>query len=357
MNTLTKRLILLVTILVIGAVVWFMLGESEDVTAGEESSEPRAAEVRSEGDEAGGDSRVLARVNGVDITARKVEDSIAGQLLKMERDRHDLINQAVESQVREMLVAAEAEKRGLTPEGLIAAEVDGKLAEVPAAEVDAFYEARKQQIRASKEQVEPQIRKFLGFESFIGSLKSAAEIEILTEPFRVEVAATGPSKGPDDAPITIVEFSDFECPFCGRVNPSIQKVRDTYGDKVQIVFRQFPLDIHRNARKAGEASLCADQQGKFWEMHDAMFADQKNLAVAGLKSIAAGVSGLDASKFNDCLDSGQFAETVENDLQDGARAGVSSTPAFFINGRHLSGAQPFESFAEVIDDELKRLGA
>ncbi len=348
MTNLTKRLILLAAILAIGAVVWFMLGESENVTAKES---PVAATSRE-----GGGGKVLARVNGVEITATAVEEMIAGQLLKLDRDRHDVIGNAVESQVRDTLIGAEAEKRGMSKEELVEAEVSAKLAEVPAAEVEAFYQARKQQIRAPKEQVEGQIRKILSYEGYIGALKAAAEIEILTDPFRVKVAAVGPSKGPADAPVTIVEFSDFECPFCGRVNPSIEKIRDAYGDKVKVVFRQFPLDIHPNARKAGEAALCADEQDKFWPMHDAMFGDQKNLAVDGLKSLAAGIADLDASAFNTCLDSGKFADTVEKDMKEGARAGVSSTPAFFINGRHLSGAQPYENFAEIIDDELERGG-
>ena len=352
MNNLTKRLLLLAAILGICAGGWFMLGDSAPATA-RETTLPEATADDDDGD----DGKVLARVNGVDINAATVKDSIAGQLLKLRRDRHDMIGNAVESQVRDTLLSAEAEKRGLSKEELIEAEVGAKLAEVPAAEVDAFYEARKQQIRAPKQQVEEQIRRFLSFEGYIGALKSAAEIEILTEPFRVAVAAVGPSKGPENAPVTIVEFSDFECPFCGRVNPSIKKIRDTYGDKVQVVFRQFPLDIHPNARKAGEAALCADQQGKFWAMHDAMFANQKKLAVDGLKLIAAGIVDLDTTAFNDCLDSGRFADTVAKDIKEGARAGVSSTPAFFINGRYLSGSQPFENFAEIIDDELERSGA
>ncbi len=346
--TLIKRVILLAATLAVGAVVWFMLGESENVTAGESA---RSKTVASDG------QKVLARVDGVEITLEAVEDSIAGQLLKMERDRHDLIGKAVESRVRDALLGTEAEKRGLSKEELIEAEVAAKLDEVPAEEVDAFYQARKQQIRAPKEQVEEQIRRFLSFEGYMGALKAAAEVEILTEPFRVEVAADGPRKGPEDAPVTIVEFSDFECPFCGQVNPSIEKIRDTYGEKVQVVFRQFPLDIHRNARKAGEAALCAAEQDQFWAMHDAMFGDQKNLAVDGLKSIAAQIADLDTGEFNECLDSGRHTETVEKDLKDGARAGVTSTPAFFVNGRYVSGAQPFEIFAEIIEDELERSGA
>ncbi len=341
---LVKRLLLLAASLAVGAVVWFMLGESESVTAAETPA-------------ATADGTVLARVDGVAITEEAVKDSIAGQLLKMERDRHDLIEQAVQTQVRDTLLEAVAEKQGMTREELVEAEVNAKLAEVPADKVDAFYEERKRQIRAPKEQVEQQIRKFIRYEEFMTGLEDAAEIEILTEPFRVDVAAEGPRKGPEDAPITIVEFSDFECPFCGRVNPSIQKVRETYGDKVQIVFRQFPLGMHRNARKAGEASLCANDQGKFWEMHDGMFADQKNLAVDGLKSIAASVADLDAEAFNECLDSDKYADSVESDFQAGTRAGVGSTPAFFINGRYLSGAQPYETFAEIIDDELARGGS
>jgi protein-disulfide isomerase len=358
-RTLTKRLLLLAAILAIGAGVWFMLGESEHAKAGESGG--RKA-VDAGGDSGGSGSsqdgdKVLARVNGTEITAAQVEDSIAGQLLQWRRDRHTMIEQAVENHVRETLFDAEAKKRGISKDELIATEIDGKVDQVSDAEVDAFYQARRQQIRAPKEQVEQQIRKYLRFESFVGGLKSAAEIEILTDPFRVDVAAVGPSKGPEDAPVTIVEFSDFECPFCSRVTSSIDKIRETYGDRVQVVFRQFPLDIHSHARKAGEAALCAGEQGQFWAMHDAMFGNQKSLGVDGLKSLAAGIGELDAAAFNACLDSGKHADAVQKDVEAGMRAGVGSTPSFFINGRFLSGAQPYESFAEVIDDELERVGA
>ena len=342
-----RRLLLLAAILIVGAVVWFMMGESESVTAAETPDQQAS-------DQEAFDHKVLARVNGAEITQQAVLDSIAGQLLKMDRDRHEMIARAVENEVRNALLDAEAEKRDLSRDDLVAAEVEARISEVPSEQVDAFYEARKGQIRAPKEKVEDQIRRFLLYEDYLEKLEAAAEIDLLTKPFRVEVAATGPKKGPDGAPVTIVEFSDFECPFCGRVNPSIDEIRKTYGDRVQVVFRQFPLEIHRNARKAGEASLCADEQGKFWQMHDSMFGDQKNLAVDGLKQIAARIEDLDTEAFDTCLDSDKYAETVERDLEEGVRAGVSSTPAFFINGRYLSGSQAYETFAEVIDDELER---
>ena len=166
-----------------------------------------------------------------------------------------------------------------------------------------------------------------------------------------------PGKGSEDAPVTIVEFSDFECPFCSRVVPTLDRISERYGDQVRIVFRQFPLDnLHPNARKAAEASLCAEEQGKFWEMHDAMFANQRQLQVAQLKR-QAGELGLDTNAFDECLDSGRHAAQVQADVDAGAGLGVTGTPAFLINGRFLSGAQPFEAFEKVIEDELRRAGS
>jgi protein-disulfide isomerase len=133
-------------------------------------------------------------------------------------------------------------------------------------------------------------------------------------------------------------------------------VRETYGDKVRWVFRHFPLDFHAQAEKAGEGAACAGEQGKFWEMHDLLWANTAKLQVADLKAHAATL-GLDAPKFGACLDSGRYAGLVAADLEAGQGFGVSGTPAFFVNGRPLVGAQPFEAFAQVIDDELQRPAA
>lgn len=169
----------------------------------------------------------------------------------------------------------------------------------------------------------------------------------------VEIAGA-PMRGPEDAPVTIVEFSDFQCPYCSRVTPTLERVMNDYDGKVRLAFRQFPLtNIHPMAQKAAEASLCAHEQEKFWAMHDAMFADQGNLGVDALKS-KAGELGLDAEQFAACLDSGKYAEEVSSDMKAGQAAGVSGTPAMFINGRFISGAVPYEQVAEVIDDELQR---
>jgi protein-disulfide isomerase len=262
--------------------------------------------------------------------------------------------------VQDRMVEAEAKAKGVTTEQLMA---DGaKAAAVTDADVDAFYEQNKAQIppTTTKEQITPRIRQYLeqqkqfeARQAFMTSLEQKYKTEYLLEPLRVEVAAEGPAKGPANAPVTIVEFSDFQCPFCSRVVPTIEEVHKKYGDKVRVVFRQFPLSIHPQAQKAAEASLCAHEQGKFWEMHDAMFQNQQALAVDALKAKAAEL-GLKADQFNSCLDSGKFAAQVQADMDAGTKAGVTGTPAMFINGRLVSGAVPIDQIAPVIDDALKR---
>ena len=163
-----------------------------------------------------------------------------------------------------------------------------------------------------------------------------------------------PSWGPKDAKVTIVEFSDFQCPYCSRVVPTLKQVVEAYDGQVRLVFRQFPLrSIHPQAQKAAEASLCAADQGKFWEMHDAMFADQRQLTDDSLKAKAQAL-GMDAEGFNQCLDSGQYAAAVQADLDAGQAVGVSGTPAMFINGRFASGALPYDQLAAMVEQELAR---
>jgi protein-disulfide isomerase len=136
----------------------------------------------------------------------------------------------------------------------------------------------------------------------------------------------------------------------------LKKVREAYGEKVRFVFVDFPLDIHPAAKKAHEAAACAHEQGKFWPMYDRLFTSEGKFQVAELKGYA-GETGLDTAAFDSCLDSGRHEGVAERGVEEGARNGVSGTPAFFINGRMVVGAQPFEAFAQVIDDELGRMAA
>ncbi|MBS3155475.1 DsbA family protein [Candidatus Woesearchaeota archaeon] len=163
-----------------------------------------------------------------------------------------------------------------------------------------------------------------------------------------------PMEGNKNAPVTIVEFSDFQCPFCGKfykeVFPEIETKYIKTG-KVRLVFRDYPLGFHEFAQKASEAAECADEQGKFWQYHNKLFENQDALTISDLKKYAESLN-LDAKKFDSCLDSGKYVDEIKKDMDDAESYGVSGTPAFFINGNLISGAQPFSSFEQVIEQEL-----
>jgi protein-disulfide isomerase len=309
-------------------------------------------------------NQVLAVVNGQPITEADVRQANADQFKALDREYqqnlHQLIENSLDTAVQDRMLAAEAASRKVTKDQLLA---EIKPAAVSDADVDAFYEQNKAQIPRPKDQVAGQIKTYLEQQGqqkarteYFKTLQAKYKVDYKLEPVRVEVAATGPAKGPASAPVTIVEFSDFQCPFCSRLTPTIAEVEKKYGDKVRLVFRQFPLSFHQNAEKAAEASLCALDQGKFWEMHDAMFANQNALEVPQLKAKAAEL-GMNADTFNKCVDSGAKAAAVQADQKAGSAAGVSGTPAMFVNGRFINGAVPLEQITTVIDDELRRAGS
>ncbi len=311
--------------------------------------------------------QVLARVNGKTITAADVHAQASDQFDQLEREylqrRHEILESELKKVVQDRLLDAEAAARGVSKDKLLA---EIKPAEVTDADADAFYEKNKARIppQTSKESVMPQIKAYLAQngqqdarDKYFKTLEAKYKVDMLLQPMRVNVAANGfPARGPAAAPVTIVEFSDFQCPFCSRITPTLEQVVSKYGNKVRLVFRQFPLPMHPNAAKAAEASLCANEQGKFWEMHDAMFKDQAGLAVDGLKSKAAGIAGINAASFNSCLDSGKETPAVQSDMKAGTKAGVNGTPAMFINGRFISGVVSADDLSKVIDEELKGKG-
>jgi protein-disulfide isomerase len=314
---------------------------------------------------------VVATVNGQNITLGELDKDIKGKLRSMEQEHREQVyklrEQGLEAMVVKRLMEAEAKKRGMSEEDVIKAEVESKVQEPTDAEAKAFFDQNSSRMPpgADFEQMKPRIKQFLmgqkqqqAMMAFFDKLKADAKVETKLEPPEapaVEVAATGPAKGPANAPVTIVEFSDFQCPFCSRANATVDQVMKAYGDKVRLVFRDYPLPFHENAQKAAEASHCAEEQGKFWEMYDKLFSNQQALKVEDLKKYA-GQLGLDQKKFDECLDSGKMAAAVKKNADDGAEAGVEGTPAFFINGHLISGAQPFEEFKRVIDKELTKAG-
>jgi len=318
------------------------------------------AEKPAKSADAGAASNAVAEVAGQKIDYADLEALLEPQ---SRRQYRQILEAVVEEAIAHKVFELEAAKRGISVDELLRTEVEAKTGAVTTEQVEAFFAENQARINQPLDQIRPQIEQYLGQQrqqalrnELLASLKSSYGARVLLAVERMEVAEAGsPAKGPAEAPITIVEFSDFECPFCSRVLPAIEQALETYGDQVRLVFRQFPLNIHPHAQKAAEASLCAADQGKFWEMHDALFANQRELGVDQLKATAVRL-GIDAGVFDACLDGGQHAGRIAADMADGQAAGVTGTPAMFINGRFLNGAVPFEALAKVIDDELQRKG-
>jgi protein-disulfide isomerase len=303
----------------------------------------------------------VALVAGATITASELEDAAGSRLFQIRTQEYQLKRQLLDEAIAGKLLDKEAASRGISVDELRRVEVEAKVPAVTEQEQKEFYEKNKQRFGQTPEaealkQIENGLRGQRMRDrqvAFVTDLRTRAGVKVFLEPPRIKVeTGDDPAKGPADAPITIVEFSDFQCPYCSRVLPTLQKLHDTYGSKVRIVFRDLPLaQMHPLAAKAAEAAACANEQGKFWEMHDKLFASQQKLQVADLKQHAVDL-GLTADTFNQCLDSGKFAAEVKQDSDDGTRYGLTGTPGFFINGRLLVGAQPYEAFAQVIDEEL-----
>ena len=305
----------------------------------------------------------LAEVNGEAITADEVEKPLRAQLSKLEEQIYTLKRQRVEALIRDRLLAQEAKRRRVSVQAMLDTEVTAKVGLVTEQEVEQFYQANKSRFPGEEAQAREQIRNGLQGqklavkrEEFVRSLLAKANVvmHLPTPPVtRVEVAIDGaPAKGPATAPVTIVEFSDFHCPFCKRVLPTLNDLTARYGDRVKLVFRDYPIDqLHPGARTAHVAARCAHEQGKFWAYHDVLF--EKSPHTDDLKGYARQV-GLDLSAFERCLASKKYASAVQKDIDAGSKLGVTGTPAFFINGRLVSGAQPLEAFVQVIEDELQR---
>lgn len=312
-------------------------------------------------------SAPVARLSGGTITAGELEELVKGEIRKLEAEHQERLYEvrrnALEGMIVKRLVESKAKAENLTAEEYAQREVMKKLPEPTDEEIRSLYDRAV----AGGEKLPPldkvkgDIARFIKQQksrevamAWYEELKKEAKVEILLpayEPPKVEVAAVGPSKGPAGAPVTIVEFSDFECPFCSRAEATVTDLLAAYPGKIRLVYRDFPLPNHRQAPKAAEAAHCADDQGKYWEMHAKLFASEGKLALTDLKGYAREI-GLDGPRFDRCLDSGEKAKVVESHRKAGEEVGVTGTPAFFINGRLLSGAQPLENFKAIVDKEL-----
>jgi protein-disulfide isomerase len=308
---------------------------------------------------------VLAVVGGQPVTRADVEALAGSRLAELRNQEYNILRQALDEKITRIALEGEAARRKISVPELISQEIESKAAPVTAEEQKAFYEQNKAQfgtmpeaeaLKNAETRLRQQRVRARGLE-FVGGLRTALGVKVHLDAPRYALSASpdDPAKGPANAPVTIVEFSDFECPYCSRVVPTLKKIEEHYGPKVRIVFRDLPLtQIHKNAAKAAEAGSCAHEQGKFWEMHDKLFANQASLSVDDLKKTALAL-GLEPQAFNTCLDSGRHTPEWQADAAEAASVGVGSTPAFLVNGRLLSGAQAYDNFVKVIDEELERV--
>jgi protein-disulfide isomerase len=311
---------------------------------------------------------VLATVGDDKITMADVKARAGDQLEKLETQyqlaKSRIIGGSLDSLIRDRTVVAEAKKRGKSVDELIAAEAGPKGFDPGEDEIAAWYKENPGRTGGRPiDQLRGQIAQLLRTQKQQAAdrkleerLMAEHKVTLSYAPYRIQLDnAKAPTLGKPDAPVTLVEFSDFQCPFCRGMAPTLKEVAQKLGDKVQIVYRQYPLsNIHPFAAKAAEASLCANEQGKFWEMHDAMFEDQTKLAVKDLKATAVRL-GMDGNKFDTCLDSGRYVEQIQKDQREGQKAGINGTPAIFVNGIEVPGGSvPYSTVEAAIEKELAR---
>ena len=308
------------------------------------------------------DADRAAEVNGAPIMAAEVDESLGNKLAQLREQIFTLRQKQLDTMIDQKLLEDESAKRGVTISALVQTEVTAQVPSATSEEAEKFFKENSAKLKGDFKSLEEQIKNFLTAQrlqarqqEFLKSLRAAAKVDVfLARPpiFRSVVAVDGaPVRGGANAPVTIVEFSDFLCPYCRKAQPMLQSLRAKYGEKIKIVYRDFPLDnLHPQARAAAEASRCAMEQGKFWEFHDKLF-NESDGSPATLSRVVKEI-GMDVAAFETCNSSGKYKTPVQASAQEGARLGITGTPTFFINGRILIGMQPLDSFVSIIDEEL-----
>jgi len=310
-----------------------------------------------------GGNPVVAEYNGKSVRASDVFGQVKTRLFDLEEEVYRTKEQAIKEFVEQRLLDDEARKSNMGIEQLLEKQAGGAPTEVTDKEIETFLASKGLNLkdpRIKKDDVREYLKyrqKFEKRQAYVEKLRESAKVKILLkepESPKLVVSTDGfPTWGNAKAPVTVVEFSDFQCPFCSRAVPIIDRIKKEFGpDKVRIVFRDMPLPNHNRALPASLAARCANEQGKFWEMHNTLFENQQKLEDKDLKDYAKSV-GLDVAKFNDCFDNKKYMADLEKSRTEAEKLGIAATPSFLINGVLLQGAQPFEKFKEKIDRAAK----
>ncbi|HEX8281825.1 MAG TPA: thioredoxin domain-containing protein [Pyrinomonadaceae bacterium] len=307
-------------------------------------------------------ARVLATVNGKNITSGDVENALLPLVFSVQEQVYKLRSQDVELKVNDLLLGQEAQKRGVTARAILDAEVASKIPAVTEADAQKFYDENKERIGGDFAGTKGQITDYLrevaerkALTDFAARMRAGAQVRtFLVAPAApvYKIATDGqPSKGNPAAAVTVVEFTDYQCPSCAATQPVLERIAAEYGDRVRLVVRDYPLAQHADAQKAAEAAEAAREQGKYWEYATLLYQNQAALGADKLKEYASRV-GLDRAKFDAALDSGKFAEAVRRDMLDGERAGVAGTPTVFVNGVRVERAT-YDLLKTAIETALK----
>ncbi len=306
-------------------------------------------------------AEVMATLDDISITSEEVDVAARGPMMKIMSEMYDIKRNALEEIIDNKLLERDAKQKAITVEKL-KLQIQNKAPVPTSSEARSIYEMQKQRYQGKTfEEVEKQLmaqltqqKRQMALYEHINVLRGQAKIKINLERPKIEVSVDDdPSQGEKNAPITLIEFSEFQCPYCKKTRPTLDKLMSTYAGKIHYVFRDFPLGFHDQAKMVANAANCANEQGKYWEYSKRLWdmQGQGKFTIEKIKALAVELK-LDAGKFNSCADSDKYFAEIEKDTKDGAAAGVSGTPAYFINGKFLSGAQPYENFQQIIEEEL-----
>lgn len=308
---------------------------------------------------------IAASIAGDKVMVKDLEAGIESDLYDAEIKVYEIKMGKLQSMLLERFMNADPNKKGLSNDEYLNKYI---AKDIKVSENDIANFVKEKQI--PQEQVNPEIKERIkqyiemeakknAVDKWLAEKTKKSPVEVyLQKPqrpvFDVQIK-NAPQKGNENAKITVVEYSDFQCPFCSRAAKIITELEKKYGNKLKVVFKNYPLPFHNQAKIAAEAAQCANEQGVkyFWKLHDAMFADQTKLDRDNLFATAKKI-GLKEDAFKVCLDSGKLRSVIESDIAEGQKLGIKSTPTFFINGKIINGAQPIEVFTEVIDEDLSK---
>ncbi len=310
--------------------------------------------------------RIVAKVGEQEISMSQLEAPLVTKLFDLKREMHRLKREKLDDMIVEALLQQEAAARKIPMQQLINDEVVSKGVPVSDAEVDQYYlenRAKLAEWKGSLDELRNRIRSALQQQKtyqkvveFARTLESKYPVsDFLDEPVSPYAAIEtegSPALGPEDAAVTVFEFSDYECPSCRQAHEVVKKVRAHYGQRIRWVFKDYPLRMHEYARDAAVGARCAGDQGKFWEFQDLLYGSKEALTRDHMRKLAADL-GLDMELFGSCLDGGKYKDAVERDLDEAKKAGLDRTPSFLINGVLITGSHSFERFVQMIDEELK----